>query len=99
MTTDADRAAQAKLDEAVETYIREMGWNGTEDMGLVTTAWVMVAHQTGWDVTDTSHSGYLLIYKGGSQPDHVARGLFGQGLDIVRHIGRYEREGDGDEES
>ena len=41
-------AAQAKLDAAVEEFVQENGWSRP---GLVTTGWVMVVHQQGFDET------------------------------------------------
>lgn len=90
---DDNKAAQAKLDEAVQTFLRDSGI-GREDM--VTTGWVLVAHQAGWQ-DDEPISHHPILYMDGSLPDHIALGMLQIGADTVRGVGRWRRVEDEDE--
>jgi hypothetical protein len=69
--SDREILPQAELDEAVDAFIRDTGWN---EAGALT-SWVLVGHQMRFDVDGEIISTYPMVYKGGSLPDHVAMGL------------------------
>lgn len=87
--SEAMKAAQRKLDQAVETFMRESGI-GVE--GKVMTAWALVAHHHGFGDTGDEESFHGIAYMNGSLPDHVALGLFQIAADTVRGVGRWGRE-------
>lgn len=90
---DRIKAAQSKLDEAVEEFILANGWTHTPTgEPLMLTSWVMVAHQHAWDGKGEPYSSHPVVYMGGSQPDHVALGLLQIGTDTIRGIGYWVRE-------
>lgn len=74
--------AQQHLDQAVADYLHAAGW----DDGLVTTGWVLVAAQTGFDGDGTQRAAYPLVYQGGQQPPHITIGLLRIAQDAIGHI-------------
>lgn len=76
MSPEEIKAAQSKLDAAVEEFVQAMKWSQSEGLGgLVLTSWVLCGHQMGWSDDGESRSAYITIYKEGDQPDHVIDGL------------------------
>lgn len=93
MPTKAEReAAQKKLDEAVADFVAFAGWN----KGMVTTGYVLVVSQQGFDQQGFEISGYPIVYSGGSMPDHSALGVLQVASDTIRGVGRWTRSGDDD---
>lgn len=89
MTPDPARAeSQRKLDSAVDQFIVE---NDTEG-GRITTAYMLVSHQQGYDDQGMEVSSYVIAYMNGSLPDHVALGLLSVASDTIRETGRWGRE-------
>ena len=77
------KAAQRKLDDAVEQFFRDMGWAPE----TLLTSWILVGFQTGFDDGGNQTSGYAVVHMGGGQPDHVAIGLLECGKDMLRGVG------------
>jgi hypothetical protein len=96
-TRDDVTAAQRELDQAVAEYVKKVGW---DNAGIVT-SWGLVMHQTQFDDGPEGGmlSSYNVVYMGGSQPDHIAIGLFQVASDTVRGLGRWTLDhGESDDE-
>lgn len=84
MTTEEQKAAQKKLDEAVADLLRANGCEG------IITQFMLVAHVSlPPDDDGDDLSSYPLVFQGGSAPDHVAEGLLAIAKEKLR-IGRME---------
>ena len=81
-TEDEKKAAQKRLDEAVEDWIRANKYTG------LCTGWILSGHMMDSDGEDDLSS-YVIAYMHGSIPDHVARGLLSGAADIIRGVGRW----------
>lgn len=82
------KEAQAKLDQAVQDFIKESGW----DRGLILTSYVLVGHQHGYEDDGELRSGYPIIYMSGELPLHSILGLLKVGMDTARGIGPYGKD-------
>lgn len=80
------RAAQEKLDAAVEEFIRDTGWNSSG----VLTSWIIVGHQMNYDEDGDEIGAYPIVFKNGVQAHHINVGLLGVGLKILEGD-RYQR--------
>lgn len=90
-----DKCIQQAIDEAVETFIRESGWN---ESGALT-AWVLIGHQVSFDDSGDTVDTYPTIIKGGSQPDHIVIGLLQMFISQMEvEMYRHSRRLDGNEE-
>jgi hypothetical protein len=88
--TPEERAIQKRLDDLVDEFIAVHGWNE----GVIT-SYVLVAHtMMPPDDNGDDRSSYVVIYRTGSQPDHIAEGLLRMGIARLRE-GRAERSEDG----
>lgn len=66
-----DEKAQKELDESVEKFLRDTGWNS----GGVLVSYVLIMHSASYDTEGFETSQYGTVLKGGSQPEHVVLGL------------------------
>jgi hypothetical protein len=88
--TPEERAIQKRLDDLVDKFIAVHGWND----GVVT-SYVLVAHaMMPPDDDGDDRSSYVVVFRTGSAPDHIAEGLLRMGIARLQE-GRAERSEDG----
>jgi len=85
--------ATKKLQEAIDAFIAETGWN---EAGVLT-SWIMVGHQSRWEGEDLIDT-YPIWFKDGQQSRHINVGLLSTALDQVDDPDGYERIDDEDDE-
>jgi hypothetical protein len=76
--TPEEKAALERLDTAIADVMKAHGW---ADGTMVTTSWVVLVHDTGFDDDGSKTSGYSRLYRNGEMDDHAVIGL----LEVNKH--------------
>lgn len=87
--TTEQKAASEKLGQAIVDLVSLLG-DGLQ-AGVVTD-WIVVAAQDKFDNDGDRVTSYNVLYRDGSLPDHIARGLMHSALDLVS--GGWQRQED-----